>query len=143
MKIISSILLVCALLLGSIVAQAQAEGVWLNQDATAHIEIYKNNNKLYGKIIWLKEPNDEQGKPKTDPLNSNEKMRTRSRLGMVILVGLKANGANYWDGGTIYNPKSGKTYSLQIKLQPDGKLHLRGFIGVSLLGETQMWTRVK
>jgi uncharacterized protein (DUF2147 family) len=130
-------------LFSALVANAQAEGKWFNQEKSAHIEIYKGvGGKLAGRIVWLKEPNDEAGKPKTDPLNPNEKLRSRSRLGMVVLSGLKASStANYWDGGTIYDPKSGKTYSLNMTAMPDGTLKLRGYMGVSLLGKTQVWTK--
>ena len=143
MKVLSSLLIIIAAMFISVGAYAQVEGTWLNQDATAHIEMYKNNGKWYGKIIWLKEPNDEAGKPKTDPLNPNAALRTRPRLGMIAVSGFKPNGANYWDGGEIYNPKKGKTYSCNMTLQADGKLKLRGYIGISLIGETQIWTRVK
>ncbi len=144
MKILSSIFYVLAIVLfaaNTSFAQS-AVGTWLNQDKTAHIEIYDNGGKLYGKIVWLKEPN-ENGKPKTDPLNPNPKLRTRPRLGMVVLTALQASGANYWEGGEIYDPKSGKLYSLNATLVPDGTLKLRGYMGVSLLGKTQIWTRVK
>ena len=130
-------------LFSALAASAQAEGKWFNQEKSAHIKVYKaSNGKLAGKIVWLKEPNDEQGKPKTDPENPNEKLRSRARLGMVVLVNLaKTKTPSYWDGGTIYDPKSGKTYACNMTALPDGTLKLRGFIGVSLLGKTQIWTK--
>ena len=140
-KLILSLLV----LFSAVVAQAQAEGKWFNQEKSAHIEVYKGaNGKLVGKIVWLKEPNDAAGKPKTDPENPNEKLRSRSRLGMVILSGLAATStAGYWDGGTIYDPKSGKTYSLNMTAMPDGTLNLRGYLGISLIGKTQVWTKAQ
>jgi uncharacterized protein (DUF2147 family) len=138
-KLVLSVLV----LFSAVVAHAQAEGKWWNEEKTAHVEVYKaSNGKLAGKIVWLKEPNDEAGKPKTDPENPNEKLRSRSRLGMVILVGLdKTTTPGYWDGGKIYNPKTGKTYTCNMTALPDGTLKLRGFIGLSVIGKTQIWTK--
>ncbi len=145
MKLFSSIFVFAvAMLFSANSAFAQSlTGTWWNQEKSAHIEIYENNGVFFGKIVWLKEPNDEAGKPKTDPLNPVAKLRTRSRLGMVVLAGLKADGKDFWSGGTIYDPKSGKTYSLQATLNKTGVLDLRGFLGISLIGKTQTWTRVK
>ena len=145
MKSVISLVLLLAAMVLSTNAMAQAEGVWFNQEKTAHVEIYKNpqNSKLYGKIVWLKEPNDEKGNPKTDPENPNPALRKRSRLGMVMLTGFVADGKNYWTGGEIYNPKDGKTYSCNMTLQADGTLKLRGYMGISLIGKTQIWTRAK
>ena len=143
MKVVNQVALTFVAMLFSVGAFAQIKGVWLNQDKTAHIEIYEGiGGKLFGKIVFLQEPN-ENGKPKTDPMNPNLALRERARLGMVILSGLVANGKDYWDKGNIYNPKDGKSYSLQVKIQADGTLNLRGYVGVSLLGKTQIWTRLK
>lgn len=140
-KLILSVLV----LFSAVAAQAQIEGKWFNQEKSAHIEVYKGSNgKFAGKIVWLKEPNDAAGKPKTDPENPNAKMRSRSRLGMVVLSGLVAGSKpNYWEGGTIYDPKAGKTYSLNVTAMPDGTLSLRGYMGISLIGKTQVWTKAQ
>ena len=143
-RLFFSIAFLASMLVFSHTATAQAEGIWLNQDQTAHIEVYKGTGgKLYGKIIWLKEPNDEKGKAKTDPENPDPKLRSRSRMGMIVVSGFLPNGKDYWEGGIIYNPKDGKTYSCTMALLPDGTLKLRGYIGISLIGKTQIWTRVK
>jgi uncharacterized protein (DUF2147 family) len=60
---------------------------------------------------------------------------------MVIMDGLKASGDAY-DGGHILDPDNGKTYQCKIKLDATGnKLEVRGFIGVSLIGRSQIWVR--
>jgi uncharacterized protein (DUF2147 family) len=58
------------------------------------------------------------------------------------LEGFTAKENGLYDGGTIYDPKSGKTYSCKMTLKGD-KLDIRGFVGLSLLGRTETWTRVK
>jgi len=59
--------------------------------------------------------------------------------GMVILWGLREAGDGTWKGGEILDPKNGKIYRAKLHLRADGKLEVRGFIGVSLIGRTQVW----
>ena len=121
----------------------QIIGLWLNQDKDAKIEIYKTTSGKYaGKIAWMKNPNDENGNPKVDNLNPDPKLRTRLRFGLVIMSGL-AFDEGKWEDGKIYDPKNGKTYSCKAELIDENTLHLRGFLGVSLLGRTNTWTRSK
>ncbi len=122
-------------------------GVWLNEDKDAHVEIYKEGNKFYGKIIWLKTPIDEEtGKPKLDNKNEDESLRTRPVMGLLLLKDFVFDGDDEWEDGEIYDPKSGKTYSCYMEFPDEdnkNNLKIRGFIGISILGRTTYWTRVK
>jgi uncharacterized protein (DUF2147 family) len=119
-------------------------GTWLNQDKDAHVEMFKRDGKIYGKIVWLKEPIDtETGKPKTDKHNPDAKLKTRPTLGLEILKGFTFDGKKEWSGGEIYDPKSGKTYSSFMVFESKDVLKIRGYVGISLLGRTTSWTRVK
>jgi uncharacterized protein (DUF2147 family) len=72
-------------------------------------------------------------------------LKNKPILGMVFMQGLKQNlkDTNEWAGGTIMDPKTGKTYHCTITLSDDGsKLNVRGYIGFSLLGRSQTWIRV-
>ncbi len=115
-------------------------GKWLNSSKEAHIQIYKKGNKYFGKLAWLKEPYDESGKPKKDSKNPSEELRTRTLYGLEILKGFSFNDG-VWEKGTIYDPKTGKTYSCKMTLSGN-KLNVRGFVGVSLIGRTDVWTKV-
>ncbi len=118
-------------------------GIWTNDEKEARFEIYQCGDKLCGKIIWLKEPTRD-GKPKTDQFNADPKLQKRPILGMVFLKGFEQDGSNKWDDGTIYDPKSGKTYSAYMKLNNNGdKMEVKGYIGISLIGRSQNWSRVK
>jgi len=118
------------------------EGVWFNGEKTSKIEIYRTKDGSFaGKIVWLKEPNNEQGKPKVDFKNPEEKLQKRALLNLVILTGMKSDGKSKYTGGKIYDPKSGKTYSAKAELTNNNTLALRGFIGVSLVGRTDTWIR--
>lgn len=64
-------------------------------------------------------------------------------IGMEIIRDMKRNGERY-DGGTILDPENGKTYQCILKLNETGdELEVRGFIGISLIGRSQMWQRVE
>ncbi len=117
-------------------------GKWLNKDKNAHIYIYKKGDTYFGKIAWLKEPLNEVNKPKVDEQNPKQSLRTRQILNLEILQNFKFNNG-IWEDGTIYDPRYGKTYSCVISLEGNDQLHVRGFIGVSLIGRTDTWTRVK
>ena len=125
-------------------------GKWWNEEKDAQIEIYPCEGKFCGKIIFLKQPNfppDDPkgmaGKPKTDRDNPEASKRERPLLGMDLVWGFAHGGENVWDGGFIYNPRDGKTYKCKMTLENPDRLKVRGFIGVSLIGKTNMWTRVK
>ncbi|RZK47968.1 MAG: DUF2147 domain-containing protein [Pedobacter sp.] len=118
------------------------EGTWLNSSKEGRIEIVKKGNAYFGKLIWIKEPNDEQGKPKLDKNNPNPQLRNKALIGTEIIKDMKLNGAVLEDG-SVYDPKTGKTYSCRIKLVGSDKMELRGYVGISMLGRTEVWTRVK
>jgi uncharacterized protein (DUF2147 family) len=122
-------------------------GVWLNEDKDAHVEIYKEGNKYFGKIIWLKNPiDDETGKPKLDNKNEDESLQSRPVMGLLLLKDFVFDGDDEWEDGEIYDPKSGKTYSCYMEFPDEdnkNNLKIRGFIGISLLGRTTYWTKVK
>lgn len=129
------------------VAQAQSKwsplGVWLNESGEARIEIYTcQKDKLCGKIVWLKDPLRD-GKPKTDINNPDSKKTQRPILNLVMMEGFEHDEGNKWDDGTIYDPKNGKTYSCNLTMLSADKLEVRGYIGFSMIGRSQAWTRVK
>lgn len=117
-------------------------GSWKNGEGTGIIQIYKNGDKYQGKITWLKEPNDPKiGKPKTDIKHPDEKNHSRPVLGLVNMWGFKYTDKNQWTGGKIYDPKNGKTYSCKVSMESNNVIKVRGYIGVSLIGRTDTWTR--
>ncbi len=126
-------------------ANAQAEnkilGLWYNTEKTAQVEIIKSGADFIGKIVWLKEPNP-NGQPATDKENPDSKLKQRPLMGLALLKGLKYSGG-MWKGGEIYDPKTGKTYSCEVKLKSNSILEVKGYLGFSFVGRTVEWTRVK
>jgi len=118
-------------------------GVWKNGTGKGHIQIYKHNNKYHGKIIWLKEAIDAQtGKPKVDRKNADPAQRNKPLIGLVMLKDFVYEDGE-WKDGRIYNPSDGKEYRAYMKMEDNKTLTVRGYVGISLLGKTDVWTRVK
>ena len=117
-------------------------GVWQTGSGKGRVQITKYGDKYGGKIVWLRDPNDTNGKPKTDNKNPDPAKRTNTTLGLNNLLGFKYAGKGKYEGGSIYDPENGKTYSCTMTLDGDNILNVRGYIGISLIGRTDKWTRV-
>lgn len=117
-------------------------GSWANPNGQDHILIYKRGDKFFGKLDWIKFPNDETGKPKTDKKNPDPALRSRPDLGLELLKDFTFDGDNVYSGGTVYDPKNGKTYCCKMTMEGN-TLKIRGYIGISLFGRSEIWTRVK
>ncbi|MBN8702460.1 MAG: DUF2147 domain-containing protein [Bacteroidetes bacterium] len=117
-------------------------GVWEVGSGKARVKISKYGEKYAGKIVWLKEPNYPDGTPKIDKNNPNEKERSRPLLGYPMLLGFVYEGKDTYKEGTIYDPENGSNYNCEIKMTDENTLEVRGYIGVSLLGRTDIWKRL-
>ncbi|MBB2144388.1 DUF2147 domain-containing protein [Pedobacter sp. LMG 31464] len=139
-----SLLFVFAICTLSVFAQKKDDilGKWLNPSGEGQVEIYKKADKYSGKLVWIKDPNDDKGKPKMDIKNPNANLRSRPVMGLEILKNFAFEDGK-WTDGTIYDPKTGKTYSCNLSIKENGELNIRGYIGISLIGRSESWKRVK
>ncbi len=139
-------LFIVLLLFSSISAFSQNKdqivGKWLNATGEAHIQIYTSGNKFFGKLVWLKEPLNPEGKPTLDKENPDQELSKRQIIGLIILKDFLYKGG-IWEGGTIYDPKTGKTYSCKISTESKNRINVRGFVGFSMLGRTETWARLE
>jgi uncharacterized protein (DUF2147 family) len=147
-NIITTSIVLFLLLTSAITGSAQTHkaddivGTWLNQEATGKITIYKEGNKYFGKLAWLRTPLDSiTGKPRTDKENPDVNLKSTPLIGLVNLKNFTFNGKEEWSGGTIYDPKNGKTYKCYIQFESASRLKIRGYVGVSLLGRNTFWTK--
>jgi len=140
-RITTTFLFAFAGLLAFSQTNADIVGEWYNAEKDAIITLFEEGKTVSGKITWMKFPNDEDGNPKTDPLNPDESLRSRARMGMVMISGFSYNEDNVWDDGELYDPKKGKTYSGMMTLKDVNTLDLRGYIGFSFIGRSSTWTR--
>ena len=131
---------------GAVKAQSKTDeilGIWLTTGKEpAKVQIYKSGNKYYGKIIWLQYPIDNAGKVKTDIKNPDQSKRSNTVIGLVIITNFTFNGEDEWKGGDIYDPESGNTYSSYLLLKDKNTLKVRGYVGLSIFGRTEIWSRV-
>jgi len=146
-------LLLCLLPLSAFAASAHADGpdgvlgVWVTADGKARVEIVKHGDAYDGDIVWLKEPlypaddKTAPGQAKVDRNNPDKTLQARPIIGLPLIQGFKYSGDNVWTDGTIYDPDNGKLYSCKMTLMMDGSLRVRGYVGISLFGRTEIWTR--
>lgn len=130
--------------LSAIAAEPNISGVWLVGDKDYKIELKRTvSGEIEGRVVWMKEPNDKNGKPRTDVDNDNPALRN------VPVMGLKTVYNFRWDetsgefiNGNVY--KKGTVYCGKMKLNQDGTLHLRGYVcKIKFIGKSDTWTRVK
>jgi uncharacterized protein (DUF2147 family) len=122
-------------------------GTWKTDGGDSQLELFTCADKICGKIVWLKVPryidvNDGPvGAIKVDRKSSDPALRNRPILGLQVMKGLTAKGGNRWDNGVCYDPESGRSYKCKMRLSSPGRLELRGYIGISLIGRTFALTR--
>lgn len=127
---------------GPALAADSVEGVWLVQDKAAKVRIAPcpaQPAELCGEIVWLRAPTGENGQPKTDAHNPDASLRSRPLMGLTMIRGFRQVEPGRWEGGKIYDPKSGKTYASKLRATPDGALKVDGC--VMMICKTQTWTR--
>jgi uncharacterized protein (DUF2147 family) len=136
-----------ALLCGALFSAQASEsplGLWRTIDdktgkEKSLVRIVEANGELRATIEKLfREPHEEPN-PNCDKCPGDRK--NKPVLGMMIMTGLKKAGSEF-EGGEILDPANGKIYRVKMWTAEGGKkLNVRGFIGVSLLGRTQVWIR--
>lgn len=123
--------------------QAQVTGKWKTIDdetgeAKSIVEIYEKDGKIYGKVVEILNP----AKKNATCKECKGADKDKPILGLVIIRGLEKDG-DEWTDGDILDPNKGKFYSCTIEMDGKDKLEVRGYMGISLLGRTQVWHRVK
>jgi uncharacterized protein (DUF2147 family) len=117
-------------------------GIYLSQDESEKIEIYKTNEGYFGKIIWLEEPNNpKDNKPYTDTENRDKTKRNQPLLNLVIIRELKFEEDNVWKYGRIYYPDTGKIMECKGILKRN-KLKLIGYWKTPFFGRTEIWNKL-
>ena len=129
-------------------AQATPAGLWKSVDDNTHkerslVRISDSGGVYSGRIEKLLDPATPQDKL-CDKCSDDRK--DKPVLGMEVIRGARksADTELQWDGGTILDPSSGKSYKLRMTLSDDGRqLQVRGYIGTPVLGRSQVWARVE
>ncbi|UOG77011.1 DUF2147 domain-containing protein [Hymenobacter tibetensis] len=119
-------------------------GVWADDSGDSHIELYRCGEELCGRLVWLRQPTDANGKPRLDERNPKEERRTQPLHNLTVLQHLRYSPENErWEGGEIYDPENGRTYSCYVGAAGKDRLEVKGYIGFSMIGKSHYWQRVK
>lgn len=141
--------LIPALVLGlaafSTASHARPEiGLWYDDSGDGAVEIYicvDDPNRLCGRIAWLREPLNDEGAPKRDRYNPKPELQGRPICGLPVIGNLALMRDGTFDGGWIYDPKAGKSYSVAMKLADPDQLVVTGYLGVKMMGKSFTWRR--
>jgi len=116
-------------------------GLWYDDTGKGAVKIEVCGSKLCGKIYWLKNPLNDEGKPLIDRHNPNEAQQTRPICGLQVFGNLAQMPDGTWDTGWIYDPKEGKSYSVAMQLTDQDTLKVTGYLVMKLMGQTFTWKR--
>lgn len=131
-------------------AVASPLGVWIDHTGRGAVEITPcvpdappTAANLCGRIVWMKDPNDEKGQPLRDTLNKNAARRSQPICGLQIIGDVKPQANGSWDNGWIYDPEQGSSFDVELQLRNPETLQVKGYMGVKFLSETFVWRRAK
>jgi uncharacterized protein (DUF2147 family) len=140
-----SLFLVIVMVLSTGLLYAQADkvlGIWLTEKKSSQVRVFKaTDGKIYGKVEWIDDDKD-----KLDTNNPDLNLRKQKVWGSMILKGFKYNESKkQWEGGTIYDPDNGKTYTAYMWFEDDlNLLHIKGYVmGMKFIGRQTLWIREK
>lgn len=111
------------------------EGYWLTQTKRSVILIEKCQDSLCGWVYWLA-----PDAMSHDDKNPDEAKRSRPMCGLPIIWGFEKDGVGEWEDGKIYKADDGDLYDAKMEILDDGNLKVRGYMGISMLGKSQVWT---
>jgi uncharacterized protein (DUF2147 family) len=141
----------CAVILSLSAASALAQmtpvGLWrtvsdTNGEVSSESRIVENAGMLSGRIERALGSSYKPGN-KCDVCKDDRKDQPIEGLEFIRGV-TRVEGKDVWEGGTILDPDTGTVYKVKLTPVEGGKkLEVRGFIGVSLFGRTQTWTRIQ
>ena len=114
-------------------------GDWLMPDDEGIIRIYKDGDFYSGKIIWLKEK-EEDGSPLLDKENPIDSLQNRQVEGLQIMSSFQYKGAKTWDGGIFYAPKKGKEIEPEFVMKDDNHLNIE--ISIFIFSLTIEFSRI-
>jgi uncharacterized protein (DUF2147 family) len=126
---------------GAALGAPREAGIWYDDTGKGAVKIEACGNKLCGRIYWLKDQLNAEGKPLRDKYNPNEGQRNRPICGLQVIGGLSLMQTGEWDSGWIYDPKEGKSYSVALVMTDAETLKVTGYLVMKMMGRTLTWKR--
>jgi uncharacterized protein (DUF2147 family) len=139
--VLLAMLLVAAPNPGQAAPPEPVAGVWFDDTGDGAVEIGPCGDKLCGRIVWLKSPNDKNGRPLVDGYNPEAGQSKRPICGLPVIGDLKRQRDGSWDAGWIYDPKQGKSFDLEVRAKSADQIQIKGYVGMKFLSETFIWSR--
>ncbi|MBC8051611.1 MAG: DUF2147 domain-containing protein [Sphingobacteriaceae bacterium] len=119
-------------------------GNWMSVRGNVKVRVYREGEEYKAKVLWFKDT-DDKTKPmntRTDENNPDPKLRQRKLIGLQVLSELKYNPkSKRWEGGKIYDAKTGKTWSSVAYFGKSGLLNVKGFWQFEFIGKTMVFNR--
>jgi len=141
----ASFVIVVILATTSAWAQTSPEGEWttIDDDSGKPKSIVKISRAADGKLVGhITKVLDADAEPNALCKKCKGELKNKPIEGLRIMWDLAPDGDNEWDDGNIMDPENGKTYDCKMELIEGGKkLRVRGYIGFSLFGRSQVWLR--
>jgi len=121
-------------------------GHWYTAGEITKLEIYREEDRYFGRIVWLAEPtypedDPDAHQPRRDRENPDPDLQDVPIIGLEFIYDLEYTGNGRYRNGRIYNPDNGKTYRCNVQLEGPDELRLRGYIGLPALGRSETWHR--
>ena len=134
---------------GSLTAQAEeptAAGLWEKVDASGRPEawfrIMECGSTFEGQIVKIFPKPGEPDPSQWRCTSCQGEQKNAPVPGITFIKGMRRRGLTY-ENGTILDPRDGSIHSARMELSPDGnQLTVRGYLGISLLGQSQVWRRI-
>jgi uncharacterized protein (DUF2147 family) len=125
-------------------AEPTATGLWEESDSSGRVGawfyIFELNGTYVGAMVKMFVKPGGNPNPLCTACSGSEK--NQPSLGLLMIKGMQRNGRSY-ENGTILDPRDGNVYNATMEVTADGqKLKLRGYVGIPLFGQTQVWKRL-
>lgn len=117
-------------------------GTWESEEKNLQMEMFEENGKFSGRMVWFKCSSEEIMRNSRDTENPNRNLRDRKLLGLTLVTELTYEGDNVWSSGKIYDPNSGNTFETRITLTSKNTAIVRGYWKFRWLGRSMTFNRM-
>ena len=118
-------------------------GVWMPEDKASMVEIYDCGEAKCGRVVWMKDGNDENGEALTDIYNPDPDLRSVPVLGLEIMSEIKPTEDEGVWRGRVYNPQDGRTYDFWLTAESESQIIIEGCGLYNLVCQKHTWDRAE
>lgn len=108
---------------------------------TSKVKVFKYNDGYRAQVIWVDNLKKEDGSIRLDEKNPDPAKRKVQADKIVLIDKVKFDGKDKWSGGKIYDPTSGKTFTVSLYFKDEKTLTVKNSIGI--LFQRMYWTKIQ